>query len=309
MARASTLPATCESMFVGALANWGSASLRAVTDVPRLEAEMLLARVTGLARPLLLAHPERPLSVHDVASYRGLVSRRASGFPLPYLTGNVEFYGLEFAVTPEVLIPRPETETLVDLALARRPRVVVDVGTGSGCVAVALAARLPCARVYATDLSAAALRVAAANARRHGVHGRVRLIQGDLVGPLAGPADLVVSNPPYVAEREWALLPESVRRHEPRLALDGGKDGLGVFRRLLAAGPRVLKPGGTLLVEMGASQGAAATIVARSLLPGARVSVHPDLGGRDRVLEVVLPVRTPGVGAASANRGRERDLA
>jgi release factor glutamine methyltransferase len=308
MVSASTLPATCEDVRVGALARWGSASLGAVTDAPRLEAEILLARATGLARPLLLAYPERLLSVPDVAAYRGLVCRRVSGYPLPYLTGKVEFYGLEFAVTPEVLIPRPETETLVDLGLAWRPGVVVDVGTGSGCVAVALAACMPWARVYATDLSAAALRVAAANARRHGVHGRVRLIQCDLAGPLAGPADLVVSNPPYVAEREWALLPESVRRHEPRLALDGGTDGLAVIRRLLAAGPRVLKPGGTLLVEIGASQGAAATAAARSLLPGASVSVHPDLGGRARVLEVVLPARPPGVDTASGNRGRDRNL-
>jgi release factor glutamine methyltransferase len=200
----------------------------------------------------------------------------------------VEFYGLEFTVTPDVLIPRPETETLVEQALARRPRTVVDVGTGSGCVAVALAVHLPHAWVWATDLSRAALRVAATNARRHGVADRILFIQADLLLPLRGPVDLVVSNPPYVAEEEWPALPPSVREYEPRQALDGGPGGLQVIRRLLEDAPRLLRPGGTLLVEIGADQGSRVTAMVCTCIPGARARIHTDLAGRDRVLEVTL---------------------
>ncbi len=272
-------------MTLGAALREGMDGLRAATDAPRLEAEVLLAHVTGLPRAALLAHPDRPLGSGQRARYQALVRRRAAGYPLPYLTGRVEFYGLEFAVSPAVLIPRAETETLVDLALARRPQRVVDVGTGSGCLAVALAVHLPTAHVIATDLSAPALRVAAANVRRHGVEERIRLIRCDLTAPLVGPFDLVIANPPYVARWEWPRLPASVRRYEPRLALDGGSDGLEVLRRLLAAAPRLLGAGGTLLVEIGAGQGAAAAELARAAWPAARVTIHPDLAGRPRVLE------------------------
>ena len=266
----------------------GAAALVPVTDTPRLEAEVLLAHVTGLTRTAILAHPERPLSPDERARYGDLLARRAAGIPLPYLTGRVEFFGLDFVVTPDVLIPRPETETLVELALERGPRTVVDVGTGSGCVAVALATHLPRARIYATDLSRAALRVAAENARRHGVADRIHFLQADLASPLRGPVDMLVSNPPYVAEEEWALLPESVREHEPHLALDGGPGGLRVVRRLLADAARLLRPGGILLVEIGAGQGPEAAALARAVFPPARVRIHPDLAGRDRVLEVLL---------------------
>jgi len=276
-----------DRMRLGEAVRRGAVRLEAVTDVPCLEAEVLLAYSTGLSRTALLAHSERPLSPEEAARYRALLDRRASGYPLPYLIGRVEFYGLDFVVSPAVLIPRPETETLVDLALARRPRTVVDVGTGSGCIAVSLAVHLPRVRVWATDLSVAALRVAAENARRHGVARRVCFIQCDLVRPVAGPVDLVVANPPYVAEPEWTTLPLSVRLHEPRLALDGGSDGLAVVRRLLRTAPRVLRSGGALLIEIGAGQGDAAAALARSFLPSAHVQVHSDLGGRDRVLEVV----------------------
>ncbi|MFN3762142.1 MAG: peptide chain release factor N(5)-glutamine methyltransferase, partial [Anaerolineae bacterium] len=266
----------------------GAALLAPITETARLEAEVLLAHVTGLTRTALLAHPERPLTADEQAHYQDLLARRRAGVPLPYLTGRIEFCGLEFIVTPEVLIPRPETETLVERALARDPRTVVDVGTGSGCVAVALAVRLPRARVYATDLSRAALRVAAINAHRHGVADRIHFLQADLASPLKGPVDLVVSNPPYVAEEEWASLPESVREHEPRLALDGGPGGLRVIRRLLADAARLLCPGGAVLVEIGAAQGPAVAALARAAFPKAQVRVHPDLAGRDRILEVVL---------------------
>ena len=278
----------CPFSDIAAALREGAAALASVTDMPHLEAEILLAHATGLTRTTILAHPERPLSPEEGVHYGDLLARRATGIPLPYLTGRVEFFGLDFVVTPDVLIPRPETETLVELALERGPQTVVDVGTGSGCVAVALAVRLPRARIYATDLSRAALSVAVMNARRHGVANRIHFLQADLASPLRGPVDILVSNPPYVAEEEWASLPESVREHEPRLALDGGPGGLRVVRRLLADAARLLRPGGVLLVEIGAGQGPEAAALARAVFPPARVQIYPDLAGRDRVLEVVL---------------------
>ena len=257
---------------------------------------MLLAHVLETSRAVLIAHHERPLTPAQLDQYQALVRRRAANYPLPYLTGRIEFYGLEFEVTPDVLIPRPETETLVDLALRRRPARVVDVGTGSGCIAVSLAVHLPEVTVYAVDVSPAALAIARRNAERHGVAERVRLLAGDLLGPLPGPLDLIVSNPPYVPTDERAALPASVRDHEPRLALDGGPDGLALVRRLLAQAPAVLRnpapvtgcPGGGLLIEIGANQGEAASRLARAFFPHATVRVHPDLAGRDRVLEVQM---------------------
>ncbi|MBN1954653.1 MAG: peptide chain release factor N(5)-glutamine methyltransferase [Anaerolineae bacterium] len=271
----------------------GVEQLQAMTSIPHLEAERLLSHATGFSRARLLAHPEHVLPPKQLASYRGMVQRRAAHYPLPYLTGWVEFYSLAFAVTPDVLIPRPETETLVELALRRQPRRVIDVGTGSGCIAVALALHLPQAEVLATDISAAALRVAAANARQHGLHGRIRFVQCDLVAPLQRPVDLLVSNPPYVAREEWDMLPASARCYEPRLALDGERGGLATVRRLLARASRLLEPGGAMLIEIGAAQGDEAARLARAVLPGAHVAVHPDLAGRDRVLEITAPAGGP----------------
>ena len=270
------------------------AELAPVTDIPRLEAEVLLADVLDASRAVLIAHPERPLTPAQLDRYQALVRRRAADYPLPYLTGRLEFYGLEFEVTPEVLIPRPETETLVELALTRRPRSAVDVGTGSGCIAVSLAVHLPEATIYATEISPAALAVARRNAERHGVAERVRLLAGDLLSPCPGPVDLIVSNPPYVSTGERASLPASVRDYEPSLALDGGPDGLDVVRRLLAQAPAVLagplpaegRRGGALLIEIGAGQGEAAATLARTFFPQATVRVFPDLAGRDRALEI-----------------------
>lgn len=273
-------------MSVGTMLREGADHLRGVTDAPRLEAEVLLAGAMGRPRSSLLAHPEWSPTPQQIATYQSWLERRGGGTPLPYLTGQAQFYGLELSVTPDVLIPRPETETLVDLALALKPQVVVDVGTGSGAIALALAAHLPQAQVIATDLSAAALRVAAANSHRHGLEDRIRLIQADLVRPLSLSADLVISNPPYVAADEWAALPTSIRRHEPALALVGGSDGLRVIERLLESVGWIVKPGGTVLIEIGAQQGQAAAALARSVLPGAQVTVHPDMAGRDRVLDV-----------------------
>ncbi len=207
-----------------------------------------------------------------------------------------EFYGLTFSVTPDVLIPRPETERLVDLALAwiqghRQPRVI-DVGTGSGCIAVTLAVMAPGLRVYATDISAEALHVARANGRRNSVDARVTWLQADLLTPLAFPLDLIVSNPPYVADGEWEHLPTSVRS-EPSLALLAGTEGLDVIRRLLVQAARRLSATGCLLVEIGEEQGRAVCSLARAAFSGpphrdVDIRLHRDLAGKDRILEVSM---------------------
>ena len=251
----------------------------------RVVVQPQLARCTNLIRALTNTRCVRVSNdtLHpDLAN----VQQRASGYPLPYLTGTVEFYGLRLLVTPEVLIPRPETETLVDLALARRPASVVDVGTGSGCIAISLAVHLPQTAVHAIEISRAALGVAQRNVDRHGVADRVRLLVGDVLNPRPAPVDLIVSNPPYVPTGECAHLPTSIRMHEPWLALDGGADGFDVVRQILSQAPAVLRPGGALLIEIGDRQGEAATRLARTFFPRAAIRVHPDLAGRDRVLEV-----------------------
>ncbi len=275
------------------------AELAPITDAPRLEAEVLLSHVLDVSRTALLTHPERILTPDQLSNYQTLIRRRASGYSLPYLAGRVEFYNLEFEITPEVLIPRPETETLVDLALAlcssstcpsthssSTHPIIADVGTGSGCIAVSLAVHLSRAIVYAIEISPAALAVARRNVERHGVAARVRLVVGDVLTLRSGLVDLIVSNPPYIPTGDCDSLPASVRDYEPRLALDGGPDGLSIVRRLLAQAPAVLRPGGALLIEIGADQGEAVDCLARTIFPRAAVRVHPDLAGRDRVLEV-----------------------
>jgi release factor glutamine methyltransferase len=255
---------------------------------------VLLAYTLGATRASLLAHPQRTLTSDQWSGYWALVRRRASGYPLPYLTGRAEFYGLEFEVTPEVLIPRPETETLIDIALARQSTNVVDVGTGCGCIAISLAVHLPDAVVYGIDISPAALAVAQRNVERHGVAERVQLMVGDVLHPRPERVDLIVSNPPYIPKSRCPSLPASVRDYEPRLALDGGQDGMEIIRELLIQAPAVLQDysystrRGALLIEIGADQGEMASHLAHTFLPQATIRIHSDLAGRDRVLEVQM---------------------
>jgi release factor glutamine methyltransferase len=275
----------------------GAQRLRSRTASARLEAEVLLGLVLGRKRSYLYAHREETLTDDQLDEYQSLLERRLRGEPLPYLTRRIEFCGLEFTVDPHVLIPRPETETLVDLALqlgrkralGGRERLILDVGTGSGCIAVALAVNDSHARIYATDLSAGALKVARANAHRHRVQHRIRFIQGDLATPVREHFDLIVANPPYIASNEWATLPIEVREHEPRIALDGGVQGVDIVQRLLGEVSGVLRPDGAVLIEFGARQGPAVTQMARTAFPGAVISVHSDLSGNDRVLSVQQP--------------------
>ncbi|RPI50066.1 MAG: peptide chain release factor N(5)-glutamine methyltransferase, partial [Chloroflexi bacterium] len=220
-----------------------------------------------------------------------LAARRAQREPLAYITGHREFFGLDLAVDGRVLVPRPETELLVEraLSLARRlpePAVIADVGAGSGAIAVALAVHLPAATIYALDEAPGPLAVTAENARRHGVEERVHCLQGDLLSPLPEAMHLVCANLPYVGSEEWEALAPEIREHEPRAALDGGPGGLEVIRRLLATAGPYLRPGGAILLEIGAGQGPAARALAGEHFPQARAELLPDYAGLDRLLVV-----------------------
>ncbi len=290
------LTGAMESVSQEVALRWGVARLGDIADRPRLEAERLLAAVLGMERALLLAHPEVRLRPAQLQVYGDAVRRRAQGVPLPYILGRVEFYGLEMLVTPDVLIPRPETELLVETALedlagriaSGSSPVVVDVGTGSGCIAIALAATLPAVRVIAIDIEAAALHVARSNALRYGVENRVFCVRDDLLSAVAGPLDLILSNPPYIADHEWADLPASVRQ-EPRHALLGGPQGLSAIRRLLDQASFRLAHGGLLLVEIGSRQGDVVRSLAEAAFPTANIEILPDLAGLDRLLAVRKP--------------------
>lgn len=221
----------------------------------RLEAEWMLCEATGLDRVGLYLSFEKPLNDDELTAYRAMVTRRARHEPLQYILGSQEFCGLEFEVTPEVLIPRYDTETLVMEAVARMPagRSILDIGVGSGCIAIALAKRLPNAMVTGTDISEPALAVARRNALKNGVD--VEFLSGSMLEPLGGRRfDLIVSNPPYIPTADIDGLQPEVRDFEPRGALDGGPDGLDAYRMLVPAVPDYLNPGGWLLVEIGIGQ-------------------------------------------------------
>jgi release factor glutamine methyltransferase len=260
-------------------------------ESPRLDAELLLAHVLDVNRAALFTWPDRQLTPKELTRFRELVARRAAREPLAYIVGHREFFGLDFLVDSRVLIPRPETELLVEhvLHLAQDMASAVqiaDVGAGSGAIAISLAVRLPRATLYALDDSPGALALTEENARRHGVADRVRCLQGDLLEPLPGPVDLVTANLPYVSTVEWAHLVPEIREYEPRAALDGGPDGLDPMRRLLAMAPAHLQPGGMVLLEIGASQGQAVTALARAHFPRAEIEVLQDYAGLDRLVVV-----------------------
>jgi release factor glutamine methyltransferase len=284
-------------------------------DTPRLDAEVLLAHVLGQDRTWLFMVPHHLLTGEQQHRFEELLSRREQREPVAYLIGHKEFFGLDFLVDRRVLIPRPETELLVETALriydlrpvpARvftiydskpsiqipKPKIqnrkskIVDVGAGSGCIAIALAKYLPQASLLAIDASAEALQLARQNASRHNVAERITFLQGSLLEPLAQPVDLIVSNPPYVscAELGSAAVSPEVKLHEPGLALAGGEDGLDVIRQLLLQARHKLNPGGSLLVEIGAGQGAIVSQLARQNFPNAQIELKKDLAGLDRLL-------------------------
>ncbi len=253
---------------------------------PRMNAEVLLMFVIGGDRAYLYAHPERGLTADEQARYEEALQQRARGVPAQYITGHQEFWGLDFVVGPGVLIPRPETEHLVEAVLElcrERPQQLrlVDVGTGSGCVALALAHELPEAEIHATEICEAALEMARANAVRLGLERRVTFHHTDLLDGVEGPFDVVASNPPYVGESEHDKVQLEVRKFEPRCAVFAGENGMDVIRRLAPQARDALRPGGTLAVEIGYSQEAAVREVLRDWND---VRSVPDLQGIPRVV-------------------------
>ena len=293
---------------IRALLKQGIEQLR-VANVPSftLATELLLLHATGRDRTWLYSHPEEVLAEPVAETYLRLVARRAYGEPTQHLTGKQEFWGLEFEVTPDVLIPRPETEHLIEVALdrlaareiraGRTPRTsgdritLVDIGTGSGCIAVSLAKELPAATIYATDISKAALEVACRNAARHGFSSRIHFLESNLLAELPSldtrrsplSFDLIISNPPYVGRREAAQLPIEVRKHEPGIALFGGDEGYEFYGLLIPEAARHLKPGGLLVLELGYNS----LSTVQPLLDASHwsnVSVTNDLAGIARVV-------------------------
>ncbi len=274
-----------------------------------LAAEMLLLHVIGRDRTWIYSHPEEEISATDIERYLALIRQRAAGEPTQHLTGKQEFWGLELEVTPDVLIPRPETEHVIEVALDRlavrevragraQPHSgeglhIADVGTGSGCIAIALAKELPTATFVATDISSAALAVARRNATRHGIANRIHFLERNVLdgffdSPLAARHspllfDVIVSNPPYVGWREAATLMREVREHEPQIALYGGEEGYELYASLIAQSAKCLLPGGILVLELGHN-----SLPAVQPLLGAatwtNIGVTNDLAGIPRVL-------------------------
>lgn len=290
-------PLPAEAPGAASLSETLRAADRALSGVSfgRLTAEALLAHVLGISRAQVLARLEQPFPPRLRPALESLIARAAEGEPLAYLTGRREFCGLDFLVDGRVLVPRPETEQLAERGLEFLKRLparpggwrVFDIGTGSGNLAVTLAVRCAAAKIIASDISAEALVVARANAVRHQVAGQIVFVQSDLLSAFRPRAcDLLVANLPYIPSA--ALRSLAVSKHEPTLALDGGPDGLELYRRLLAEAPRVMEAGGRLLLEVEDTRGQAAREVAQTAFSHAHVTLHSDLAGLDRVVDIAL---------------------
>ena len=257
-----------------------------------LDAQLMLAHVIGENRAHVIVHPERMLTSEQVEQYEKLVARRADGEPIAYILGSRAFYDREFIVTPAVLIPRPETEHLLEMALdfvkeGHSPVTVVDVGTGSGALAITLAANAPQATVHAIDISPDALAIAKLNAQENEVD--IIFHQGNLLQPLIDQeirVDLVMANLPYIASEEVPIL--AVSKHEPRLALDGGPDGLDLIRELMKQVPLSVNSGGLILLEIGAEQGAETRLLVEEMQMNYTIAIHKDYAGHDRVVWISL---------------------
>jgi release factor glutamine methyltransferase len=285
------------SATIGATLREGAQKLeRANVPSAPLAAELLLIHALNRDRTFLYAHPEAPLDPSELEEFDSLIKKRAAGTPTQYLTGRQEFWGMEFEVTPDVLIPRPETEHLIEVALARigesrrnNPLRIADVGTGSGCIAVTLAKEFPNANIFATDISSAALKIAARNATRHNFANRItfqecNLLEGVPQQPLL---NIIVSNPPYVARKDAASLPVDVREHEPELALFAGKDGLSMYPPLIAQAATHLGEGGLLILELGAGLFEPVSELLEARSGWTRVSATEDLAGIVRVISAI----------------------
>lgn len=274
-----------------------ASKLAIVSDTPELDAHVLLANVLGKPRTWIEAYPETLLTHSQLANAKKALARLEDGEPLPYVIGHWEFFGLDLELTPDVLIPRPETELLVERAIKRlisapERRTIADVGTGSGCIAIAIAKNIPDAKVLATDISHAALDVAQRNAYNHSVHNQIDFMQCDLLPPFADSIpnarqfDLICANLPYIPKATLETLP--IYGREPTLALNGGADGLSVVRRLLRIVPEWLAPGGMILLEIDASHGMSAVSLAYDVFDNVEINLHQDLAGHDRLVEILV---------------------
>ena len=261
----------------------------------RLEAEVMVMTMMRMTRQNIFAEQETEVPTNAADDLAGIVGQRLERVPLAYILGYREFYGINVVVTPDVLIPRSETEGMVEhtlfmalMGMETRELTIADVGTGSGAIAVNLAIHLPAARIYAVDISEPALDVAAWNIRAHSVADRVRLGHGDLLEPVPEPVDLIVANLPYIpSDRIPTLQPEV--QQEPTSALDGGEDGLDLVRRLLAQAPSKLNSPGIILLELDPEQFPAAEALALEQFPDAEISAEQDLSGRNRIMVVSRP--------------------
>lgn len=269
--------------------------LTSASDTPALDASVLLARILNKPRTWIMAHPELALSSEQQNQLNEMLARLENGEPLPYVIGSWEFFGLEFTVTPDVLIPRPETEMLVEKAImwiqSRDDKLnIVDVGTGSGAIAISLAINIPNANILATDISAQVLEVAKSNAEKHHVIDHIRFIECDLLPDQSqaknrkSEIDLLCANLPYIPTQTLHQLP--IFNREPTLALDGGDDGFALIRKLLDIAPAWLAPHAMLLLEIEATLGQPAIQLARKKFPSATIDLHQDLTGRDRLIQI-----------------------
>lgn len=264
--------------------------LKAGVDDPQLEAEVLLCHALGVEREQLFARLQKPLRLGHQASYGAFVDRRLEHEPTAYIIGHKEFFGLDFACSPGALIPRPETELLVETAIEqlreRGPVLAVDLGTGSGAIAVSLAMHLPQARVVAMDISAAALALARSNALAHCVASRIEFVRGSLLQPLSGRLDLIAANLPYIPSRTYNALPPEIREHEPEAALRAGRRGTAMIEAMLAQAFDRLAPEGLLLAEHAWNQGRRLREAAADHFPTADIETRRDLAGLERLLVV-----------------------
>jgi release factor glutamine methyltransferase len=273
-----------------------AARLSPCSDTPQLDAEVLVAHVLDQPRTWLLAHDDSSFDLTAVSTLESLVQRLEGGEPLPYVIGHWEFFGLDFDLTPDVLIPRPETELLVERAISwlqssDKRRSIADIGTGCGCIAVSIAANIPSAHILATDISSAALEVARHNANKHYIENQIEFIECDLLPRSLSSEnrfDLICANLPYIPTEKLHSLP--IYGHEPTLALDGGDDGLDMFRRLLVIAPKRLAPGGRMLIEIEATRGPAALSLAYDAFEESEIHLYQDLAQQDRLLEIQLPL-------------------
>jgi release factor glutamine methyltransferase len=264
------------------------------SDEPDIEAEVLLRFALALDRNMLLRLMNEPVADGELRAYERALMRRFAGEPVAYITGSREFHGLDLMVTPAVLVPRPETEMLVDAALTFTRRcaqsgnemVIADIGTGSGAIAISIAVAEPSAVLYATDFSPEALQIAHRNSKRHRISSRIAFRRGDLLEPIDVGLDLIVANLPYVTSEDWERLPRHIRDHEPRLALEAGQDGLAVIRRLLRQAPAYLRAGGDVMLEFGVGQSEAIQALARDHFSSADITVREDLAGIPRLLTI-----------------------